>query len=354
MKSALYFPHTKIRSESLLRTALLTWDSVECICPKDFMPRYENPLHQWAMDTIGKIRVPTEVEQLEVDGRVEQLIQSGVPETFRYSPPVLSDPSEYDRKVFELWPEKLGQYTWSKLEAAGLTGQRLSNGDYPASRAAGLTLMSILADVMAGETRARVTDQGSAYATIANFVNTPAGGDATVVDGDQREQVVALTLKVPDLTRVSLDRLIAFREREAEPDGHEYRALRHAYLQKVEDHVKKISEMDPRSADRARADEEFRESALDNIKDLKIELGFARNAAIFAKDVVALAVTGAGAGAAIAFAASVSIPGAITAAGIPAAIGGVMSALNKLAQDRRATLRKHPLAYLYELDRGLV
>jgi hypothetical protein len=33
MRTALYFPHTEVRSESIIRTALLTWDSLEYIAP---------------------------------------------------------------------------------------------------------------------------------------------------------------------------------------------------------------------------------------------------------------------------------------------------------------------------------
>jgi hypothetical protein len=33
MSSALYYPHTEVRNENLVRTALLTRDTLEYICP---------------------------------------------------------------------------------------------------------------------------------------------------------------------------------------------------------------------------------------------------------------------------------------------------------------------------------
>lgn len=44
-------------------------------------------------------------------------------------------------------------------EAIG-AGNPRANDDYPLAEAAGLSIMSILADCCAGETRARITDQG--------------------------------------------------------------------------------------------------------------------------------------------------------------------------------------------------
>jgi hypothetical protein len=41
MRSALYYPHTDIRSETLMKSALLTWDRVHTIFPyKEYKPNY--------------------------------------------------------------------------------------------------------------------------------------------------------------------------------------------------------------------------------------------------------------------------------------------------------------------------
>jgi hypothetical protein len=58
----------------------------------------------------------------------------------------------------------------------------LSPADYPASQAGGLTLMALLADVMAGRTKTRLTDQGIAYAALSNVT------DGDTVDNEHVEQ----------------------------------------------------------------------------------------------------------------------------------------------------------------------
>jgi hypothetical protein len=84
--------------------------------------------------------------------------------------------------------------------------------------------MSILADVLAGETRARVTDQAQAYAAIANAPR-PLEYEASAHD-----IVVPITLNAVNLAMVPTQRLIEFRKKEDGADGHQYRSLRHNYL----------------------------------------------------------------------------------------------------------------------------
>ena len=43
MRSALYYPHTEIRSVPLLKTAMLLWDHVEFIVPySGYRPHYKD------------------------------------------------------------------------------------------------------------------------------------------------------------------------------------------------------------------------------------------------------------------------------------------------------------------------
>src|SRR4051812_33150126 len=89
--AALYFPHTEMRSIGLLRAALLTWDYVDCIVPEEaYRPRYESKIMARAMGIIGRTRIPTDAEKARVHCLVEELLGSGVPETFRYSPSDIS------------------------------------------------------------------------------------------------------------------------------------------------------------------------------------------------------------------------------------------------------------------------
>lgn len=66
MLVALYYPHTAIRSKNLLKTALLLWDSVECIVPRSnwrmeapFKEKYYNE----AIDLIVRPHVPNQQQK---------------------------------------------------------------------------------------------------------------------------------------------------------------------------------------------------------------------------------------------------------------------------------------------------
>jgi hypothetical protein len=91
-----------------------------------------------------------------------------------------------------------------------------------------------------------------------------------------------------------LEKLIALRQREARGNGDELRALRHNYLAALEAHAQRIAEFDPRSADRMEADRVFLERMKSDLYAIKRELGFARNEALFSKDVITLVLAGGG------------------------------------------------------------
>lgn len=338
MRTALYFPHTEVRSENLVRTALLQWDNLEYIAPYDsFKPEYKNSEMAEAMEIIGLARHPTKEDRTEVHALIEELLKNGIPEAFQYSPRGGGETIDY-----EIWPQKLAPNTWALLREHGVIGQRrrLSNFDYPASQAAGLTLMSILADVLAGQTRARVTDQAQAYATIANAprpLNFEASAHTTVVP---------LTLKTVNLTNVSTQRLIEFRKKEEGSYGHQYRSLRHKYLQRIETHVNDIAKLN-RLSDRDELDRCFADDMERDFCALKDELRFARKDAWLDKGFVTL-VSSAVLGSAALMGIDV-MPEVIGPAGGAVALAGALGPVNKLAKARLDVLQKHPMAYLYEL-----
>ncbi len=338
MRTALYFPHTEVRSESIVRTALLTWDSLETIVPfKGYQPNYASPLIAEAMEVIGCPRTPTEAEQGRVHELVEDLLQDGVPEIFRYSPSHSSPP-------YEVWPQKLAESTWDLLQSRGLTQGRLSNMDYPMSEAAGLSLMAVLADVLAGDTRARVTDRSQAYATIAN-------APISSVRAQEHDTVVPLTFKAASLQQVPIERLIALRVREAKSGGHDYRRLRHNYLDAIDKHISRISEVAVDSVDRIELDRAFASDMEDDLTDIKQELGFAKGDALFSKEVITLVLAAGALLAAATTTGQLPMPEVIAGGGGAVLLGGLLGTGNKLAKSRRDVLRKHPMAYLYEVQR---
>jgi len=314
------------------------WDELDYIVPFDnYHPYYTDAHLAEAMDIIGRKRVPTPREQQEVHLAVEELLRGGIPETFRYSP--ASGVREQD---YEVWPQKLLGETWDRLRLEGLTDGQLDNHDYPMRQAAGLTLMAILADVLAGTTQARITDRSLAYATIANVTSVTK-------DAVKAVQVVPLTLKGIAVDRLPLERLIEFRKREAREQGSDYRKLRHNYLEAVEKHIARISEVEAGSRDRAELDRCFEADMEDDLRDLKRELGFAKREAWLSKDILTLAVAGSGLLAAGLGLHNTPVPEVLTAGGAAALLGGTLGTGNKFAKARYDVLRKHPMAYLYEV-----
>jgi hypothetical protein len=334
MHTALYYPHTEVRNENLIAHALLTWDALEYIVPyQNYEIRYGNDLLQEAMEMIGRPRTVTSDEQSKVHDLVVDLLEQEVPETFQYT----SCASRY-----EVWPQKIAPATWTVLEERGLTSGPLDNADYPMSPPAGRTLMAIVAEVLAGATRARVTDEAGAYAAIAN---TPMARRSA----PSSDQLVPLTFKAIDTDSIPLERLVALRQREAQGNGAELRGLRHAYLTALEGHVKEIAEFDPESADRIEADRVFLEKMESDLYAIKRELGFGIKEALLSKDVITLVLAGGGL---MQWAArgGMTLPEVVS--GVSAVtLGGVLSAKTKLAKTRREVLARHPMAYLYEARR---
>jgi len=205
--------------------------------------------------------------------------------------------------------------------------------------------MALLADVMAGRTKTRLTDQGIAYAALSNVT------DGDTVDNEHVEQTVALTIKAIQSEDLSLRELIAYREKEEGPGGAEYRRMRHAYLDLISGHVADISRVTPGSADRVELDRLFERAMEDDFYELKRELGFAVREAWLNKDVIVLAVAGAALLAGIAALGPFAIPTALTAAGTPVTIGGLAVAKNRYSERRRQIMRANPLAYVWEARR---
>jgi hypothetical protein len=346
MYAALYYPHTEVKSEHLIKRALLTWDRLETVVPyPEYVPQYEGNIAK-AMEIIGGKRSPTDAEKGAIHELVEDLIEAGVPETFTYQP------EHYDQR-YEMWPQKLAPKTWQLLECRRLIGGPLVNSDFPASQGAGLTLMSIIADVLGGDTRTRVTDQGAAYATIANAPR-PAAGTAHAAG---LEQVIPLTFKSIALENVSIERLIDFRKRETNPgNAHDYRKLRHNYIDSLIDHAKKVAGYPLGTADRALLDEQFQQKMEDDLAELKDQLGIAKKDAILSKESLALIGLAAVAAATVASGAALAavplaIAGAVQTSGVLASVGGPLLMAHKYSVTRKKVLREHPMAYLYEINR---
>ncbi len=75
---ALYYPHTRIHSEELLKTALLLWDQIECIIPSGHVSPQatQDSYAREAEEIVVRQRIPTVDEKRRVNSRVKRLLVS--------------------------------------------------------------------------------------------------------------------------------------------------------------------------------------------------------------------------------------------------------------------------------------
>lgn len=247
-----------------------------------------------------------------------------------------------------MYPQKFMKQTWELLHDAKLAGQPMPDADYPVSEFTGLSLMALLADCCAGETRRRVTDQIQAYAGLTSVFTSHADHDSPE---DSPERLIPMTLKTISIEGITLKKLIEFRKREASQGGHTIRDLRHRYVEKLENHVKEAAGQSAR--DRAERDRQFAQDMEDDLAELREEMRIEATQTVFSKEILIAVLAGFGAAVSWVAPQPAIFPEAITASGAPASIGGLIAAGNKFMSARRSLLKKHPMSYLYELKGGL-
>jgi hypothetical protein len=215
--------------------------------------------------------------------------------------------------------------------------------------------MGILADACAGSTRVRVTDRPEAYASIAGLLGSDHESDTDEQGDHRREQILAVTLKLLNLEEVTLSSLVDLRKREMKESGHALRDLRHRYLERIESHLARIIAPSVTPSDMDTLDRQFESDMRDDLAQLKSELKLEFKQALWSKDVIVSLLAGAGAIAAVAFAAPIAMAVGVTSAGFsaPVAVGGVLASRAKFLKSRAELLRKHPMAYLYEVRSGV-
>ena len=143
------------------------------------------------MELIGIARYPSDAEKREAHAHIEDLVTRPLPPNF-----FLDTKATGDFEAYEIYPQKLLPETWQLLQDFEMTGS-LRNADYPTTEPTGLTVMSILADCCAGTTRSRVTDRGSAYATLAGVIGADTG-QASASNADVTSQLIPISLEVID------------------------------------------------------------------------------------------------------------------------------------------------------------
>lgn len=345
MRSALYYPHTEIASEDVMKTALLLWDEIRAITPwSGYAPRYRDPLFQEAFEVIGKCHVPNEEEKLEAHGLIENLVAGNkLPPAFYFTPTSRWEAHGLHHMSYEVYSEKLMHKTWRMLADSGLAGERRGH-DHPTSRNMGLTIMSILADCCAKDTYTRVTDRATAYASLQSLLADGLDAEAQTI----KNELLPIAVRTVNPKRLSLKRLIAFRKKE----GPAARDLRHRLLKHIDDQAEIVAKSKSKT-EREEALRQYEEDTTDDFKMLKDALKLKTQEALGLRELLITIAGVAGMAASAGLDASSSMPEVATFAGGGVAIGGLIAAKSKFASERLKLLQEHPTAYIYEAAGGI-
>lgn len=346
LRSALYYPHTRVNSEELLKSALLYWDELYVIAPwEGYEPDYESRGAAEAFSVIGRCHYPTEAEKMQAHEIVLDFVERPLPSAFMYH----SEASLED--MYSMYPKKLLPETWKILEDARMAmGSSGPRGVY-ASRSTGYSLMSIIADCCAGETLNRVTDKGEAYANIAGLL-TEQPSPQLALD-EAREQLIPVPLTVLDLRNLSLETLIDLRKREnAAADGHQIRDLRHRLVDVMDAQAQSLAKASS-DLEREALIRGFEKDMQDDFRNLRDALKASSWQTLFSKEVLTAVLLGVGAIGTAALTPAFPIAGVLSATEATVSIGGLLATKSKLAQERQKVLREHPTAYWYEAVGGL-
>ena len=353
MYSALYYPHTKIRNESMLKSALLLWDQIHTIVPWPGYRIEDGPdLEVEAFDLVGRTLYPSQQEKERLHSLVEDFIQRPLPPAF-YLREHLAD-----REAHELFKHKILHETWLLLQQSGMAKPiRRRPSHYSTPAPTGLVLMNLLADCCAGNSLVRVTDRTETYAGLAGlFVDHASlGPDEPVrnlfADASRSEAELSITqiaLELIDPNQFSLESLIALRLKELKEGGHRLRKLRH----RLSDHLREQAEvmtsaLSRRDKDIAKA--ELKQTMADDYKELKDAMNLQAAISLNTTQVISAAAT-------IGTALTIreALPATVWAhlGELITVTSGVISIASQFAQSRRKLLQDNPTAYLLEISRS--
>jgi hypothetical protein len=339
--SALYYPHTSVADEGLLRDALLLWDRMSFIVPwAGFgVAQQQPPLVRRALELVAEEIEPGKAEKDAVYQALTALVERGVPEWLTWTVPPkteLADPLL--REQYAIYPQKLDDRITRLMYEHKLAHFNGADGDIYTNPALGLMLMALLARECAGVTKHTVTDRGAAYQWLAKYAFSLDSAEQTIVEPSKAAASIArlhmLTLGTFDMSKVPLSRVVEMREREQRGNGADYRKFRHNYLQRIQSSATRMASA-KNAADLRTIEREYEESMRDDLAFLQDALDDNTFDAICSKDTgIAIATTGvssllsAGVGA---------IPGAL----------GVLGAFKKWYRGRTKALSEHPMAWMY-------
>ncbi|MDE2703973.1 MAG: hypothetical protein OXI35_02825 [Gemmatimonadota bacterium] len=343
--TALYYPHIAIQNEGLLKNALLLWDNIELICPFGELPRRSKDLnYQSAFSSIARPLLPSDTEKQKAHDAVIELADSKLPQWFF--------PENVNKNLrYGVYPDKFLPETWEALQRSKLAQpkelwidppmpsseelkwlRQAKEEAYVTTQAMGLTMMSILADCCAGGTKQLVTDEASSYLALDRYLKVIGGAKPIRKSKSYHDRLVTLSLVGADVSRVSLSSLVALRKREERQP--ELRAMRHHYVNKVDDYIRRLSTQARSERDVREIERVFQQEVSDDIHLLKEELKEEAKSVIFSKEFATAAIAMAGT--------------FIEPLGNAVAAGALYRSLIKFRKARRRVLEQHSMSWLYQ------
>lgn len=357
MLKALYYPHTDIQSPTIIKNALLLWDSVETIVPypnwkrrgptgdpanRRRRPPAEDKLLREARELIVRPRVPNSSERKAAHASLLPMVESGLVSSL-----ILSGPRQWRGSQYLVYPEKFLDDTWHFLERVGMAHWVRSATDYGVPPALGFLMMSTLADACAGGQIQKVTDRVEAYSWLAQQQAKTLGSPyVTGLDisqaGPSLDRLVTITCEVLDAREVPLKKLVEFRKRELKSRTADYSAMRRQYSALLQEHLSRIGKEAKTENDVRELQNEFKAKITQDLSDLKAELKQASWNTLFSKEVAASAAIMAGC---LAFpvVGLTALATHLSGIGIIPLVGGQV----KYRAARRKALRAHPISWLY-------
>jgi hypothetical protein len=353
--SAVYYPHTTLRSPQLLRNSLLLWDYVDCIVPYNGFSITQGlkGVFAEAAEIIAKPRVPQNIEQDKVDKSISNLFSSGIPSwikefVLREDLSTLRANNLHQlRDEFLIYPQKFLHKTWNKLSQLELARYAQRYSDWAVPPSLGLLLMSELANALAGEQQHTITDRSEAYGCLFSTMTTTLGGEIFITPKKEQvtssiDRLVTISVRVADPSKVKFERILDLRKREVAENIGDIKTLRHKYLDAVTSYSQQFTKSGLTLHDRKELSRLFAENMENDFRELKKELGMARNDILFSKEagIAVLALAGS-------LAEPISLGTELSNAVSTIGIGALIRNGVKYTRSRRKALSNHAMSWLY-------
>ena len=338
MQNALYFPHIHVRTERLMKSALLLWDQVEFITPYE---NYSISYHELGYNAedrkelehahrlIQVEHVPSDKEKDVAHERILALATTpNLPEWFLRN--------EGQGSGFVIHFEKLFHRTWQDLERLGIAAIDRYDGDGILPRPFGRATMTILAQCCAGNDTQLVTDSAVATEDVRQTIEIEERKrNELQFEAEEKYFSSIGALNIVDVDKFTLSQMIAFRERELREKAPYQRVFRQNYWAKLDQAAQQYAAA-KNDAERKRVRKKFQADLAGEFEFLKEELGLNTAEALFSVDTAALVTLGAMTG----------VPGVIAAA--VAGARGLLSKFTNWQSKRNAAMQKRAAAsYMY-------